>query len=188
VAHCRLAGRPASYADWNNRQTFGDKYYDLPGHNNPIQQELERHQSIITTGWDPVLGISRGSVGIEWATSATSTEEEQKRAVTQALLQMVCAGNMTVECAEQVYGELTSLGEAGLEGGNYNFKLGSLMPDMSPCMLDRCGFFNSLHFNFGRGTVHLATANPYIFPVGSLVHLFADYILGHTIWTSGIPR
>jgi RHS repeat-associated protein len=31
------------WADWNDRQTFGDHYYDLPGHNNPIQQALDHY-------------------------------------------------------------------------------------------------------------------------------------------------
>jgi hypothetical protein len=177
------------YSDWSDRQTFGSNYYNLPGHGNTIQQELDRHESIITTGWDPVLGINRrGSVGIEWSTSATNVEEAQKRAVTQTLLALVCSADMTVACAEKVYGELGNLGEVGLKGGNYNFLLGDLKPDMSSCMLNRCSFFDSLHFNFAKGTVHLDTANPYIFPVGTLVHLVADYMLGHTVWASGIPR
>ena len=32
-----------SWVDWNDRQTFGDHYYDLPGHSNPIQQALGRY-------------------------------------------------------------------------------------------------------------------------------------------------
>jgi RHS repeat-associated protein len=32
-----------SWADWNARQTFGELYYDLPGHSNPIQQALAQY-------------------------------------------------------------------------------------------------------------------------------------------------
>jgi RHS repeat-associated protein len=181
------------YSDWSDRQTFGSNYYNLPGHGNTIQQELERHESIITTGKDPVLGIDRGSVGIEWSTSATSVEEAQKRAVTQALLALVCSADMTVACAETVYADLApnkNVGDNGLKGGNFNFLIGGLLVDLSSCAGARCSLFGSLHFNSASNptSVHLDTANPYIFPVGTLVHLVADYMLGHTVWASGIPR
>jgi len=164
----------------------------------PMQEEASRHESIITTGWDPVLGINRSSVGIDWRTTASNVEEEQKRAVTQALLPLACAGNMTAECAQEVYDSLTlnaSVGTNGLKGGNYNFNLSGLSAyglsiDLTGCSANRCDVFNSLHFNsaINPTSVHLDTANPYIFPVGSLAHLFVDVILGNTVWASGIPR
>jgi len=100
---------------------------------------------------------------------------------------------MTTACAEQVYAALklnTTVGVNGLKGGNYNFLLSGLAPDLASCSGGRCGFFNSLHFNSATNptSVHLDTANPFVFPAGTLVHLFADYILGNTIWSSGIPR
>jgi len=85
-----------------------------------------------------------------------------------------------------------------LHGGNWNF----LLPDIaepSNCAAsvggDRCGTFPSLHFTAQddslTGWVHLDSANPSFwqtFVVGALWHGFEDYLLGHTIYASGIPR
>jgi hypothetical protein len=100
---------------------------------------------------------------------------------------------MTVQCAESIYASLTlntDVGPSGLKGGNFNFLTGGLIVDLGPCLSVRCGFFGSLHFNSVKNptSVHFDKANPYIFPAGTLVHLFVDVIFGNTFWSSGIPR
>ena len=156
-------------------------------------EDLARHESIITTGWDPELAIYRGPE-IEWSDSAIDTKEQQKRAVTQQLLLVFCGGNITLDCANKVHEGLGDK-ENGLIGGNYNFTLADVFArglslDLSSCLGVRCGLFDSVHFNSMANptSVHMDTANPYILFPGGPVHLFVDYILGKTLLRSGIPR
>ncbi|MFQ5875687.1 MAG: hypothetical protein ACE5JL_18065, partial [Dehalococcoidia bacterium] len=73
-----------------------------------------------------------------------------------------------------------------LEGGNWKFLVPSGV-SVPSCPYDRCGASPSLHVE-GQ-YVHLDTANPFrSFPIGAVVHLGVDLILGNTFWATGIPR
>lgn len=50
------------------------------------------------------------------------------------------------------------------------------------------GFFDSPDFSHGDGTFHVDTGNVWIFPVGTILHVAVDVVLGNTVWSSGIPR
>ncbi len=36
-----------AWADFNDRQTFGDHYYDLPGHSNPVEQARQQYLDMV---------------------------------------------------------------------------------------------------------------------------------------------
>jgi hypothetical protein len=120
--------------------------------------------------------------------------EGQRGAIVDQLTQAVCApGDAT--CAATINSGVTlntSIGNNGLQGGNYNFTLSAnvqSMIDLSGCIDMRCGTFDTLDFSHGVGNVHMDTANPYsLWGIGAIVHVFVDLFLGNTIWSGGIPR
>jgi hypothetical protein len=59
--------------------------------------------------------------------------------------------------------------------------------NFSGCVFGRCGTFNSLDFSHGDNTFHVDMGNVYFFPVGTVIHLIADYLGGHTWWSGGVP-
>jgi hypothetical protein len=99
-------------------------------------------------------------------------------------------------CIQQTY---DTVGPAeGFEGGHYDFNAANIQItingeniDTNPadfgCLGGRCGIFNSLDYSHGGGMFHVDMANVYFFPIGTLVHLGADYIGGHTWWSGGVP-
>jgi len=88
---------------------------------------------------------------------------------------------------------------AGSEGGHEDYDWTSIQivigeqtidtnpADFSGCVFGRCGIFNSLDFSHGDGTFHVDMANVYFIPIGSVIHLAADYIGGQTWWSGGVP-
>jgi hypothetical protein len=176
---------------------FGDKIYDLPGFEDPVAQEEDRHESIITTGYDPELGISRDETVLTFSNTPDTPEENQKEAVTSALYRRQCQPT-DMTCAQNIYDNLQldqDAGPAGLHGGNYNFTYGSLNIDLAPCFRGRSGDMPSLHFPAPTASdlsphVHLDTANPFsMLGAGAVIHLVVDVVLGNTIYANnGIPR
>jgi hypothetical protein len=68
------------------------------------------------------------------------------------------------------------------EGGNFDFANAGF--DFGCPHEGRCT--NALDFSHGGGLFHRDTADPFIFPGGTLLHLFVDYIFGNLV--DVIPR
>jgi hypothetical protein len=63
----------AASVDFGNRQTFGNSYYDLPGHANPVQQGARNYASFVNAvsqaGGSTVTWRNGVSVSINWTTT-----------------------------------------------------------------------------------------------------------------------
>ncbi|HZQ22698.1 MAG TPA: hypothetical protein VFA89_07845 [Terriglobales bacterium] len=163
--------------------------------------EERRHESIISMGWDPELGIDRTATQYFFTGGSGSILEQQKELAALQLGQLACTGQDPTAvsgCIQQAYDTLqvapVGPNNDGLIGGNYNFDANQVViagADLSAaglgCACGRCGIFDSLHFH-ADGTFHVDTANPFFAPVGSLTHLVFDVIGGNTWWSGGIPR
>jgi hypothetical protein len=169
---------------------------------NQEAQKEARHESIITTGWDPALGINRRSTKYWFTGGDGSVLEQQKELAAIKLGEAACAGQDPLAvgtCIQDAYDTLylkVPKGEDSfLVGGNYNFDYTRVVipgADISAsglgCTWGRCGILDSLHFH-SDGTFHVDTGNPFFVPIGSLAHLGWDIIGGNTVWRSdGIPR
>jgi RHS repeat-associated protein len=206
---CYMCGSYNALAYWSagDLNLYGDSYYDIPGNSGYGQngaEEESRHESIITDGWDPELGIDRDTTQYWFDNPPDNPYENQKEYDAIQVGEAACAGGDAGDvagCIQQVY---ETMGDAdgapdSLEGGNYNFSYANVMiGDMQfdPTNLGgcggpfgyRCGDMPSMHFNLDAQTFHVDTANPQNFPFGTAVHLVVDYILGNTTLSSGIPR
>jgi RHS repeat-associated protein len=184
---------------------FGGNYYDIPGMGGYGQngaQAEPRYVSIITDGWDPVLGIDQDSTQYYFDNAPDNPYENQKEYDAIQVGEAACvtgdAGDIA-DCIQQVYNGMGGPIQTDPEGGNYNFSYANITINGEP--LDpqsllgcgdgfgwRCGDMPSIHFNLNVQTFHVDTANPQNFPFGTAVHLIVDYILGNTVLSSGIPR
>jgi RHS repeat-associated protein len=158
--------------------------------------EEARHESIITTGWDPELGINRTTTEYFFTGGDTSSIlEQQKELAAIQLGQLQCQGCDADTVASQIQSDYNNMivapigpNKDGLIGGNYNFQLPGLDTNSFGCLMGRCGGIDSLHFH-GDGTFHVDTANSFNFlGVGAAIHSIFDVLGGHTWWQNGIPR
>jgi len=158
----------------------------------------ERYLSIITTGWDPVLQ--------QWTDETTYVIKDlngniisgQKTLAAIAFGQLACKGmdpSDVASCILQTY--KTMKDSVSFEGGHENYdwsnikiKIDEVAIGTNPahfgCLGGRCGIFNSLDSSH-PGVFHVDMANVYFFPVGTVIHLIADYLGGHTWWSGGVP-
>lgn len=194
-----------SWSDWQEYQTqqfFGEHYSDLPGHYDPVAYEEWRHESIISTGYDPGLKIDRTTVKFVFeGVDKTDILEQQKELAAIKVGMEACAGQgpyAVASCIQDVYGSITTVPGPDrrplLVGDNYNVDYSSIRIHNQPvimeefgCLGSRCGMFNTLDYSHSHG-FHIDTANPLYFPVGTIVHLIADLIGGNTWWKGGVPR
>jgi RHS repeat-associated protein len=167
-----------------------------------LQAGVARYISIITTGWDPALGIQYYENSITWTGGDGSVLEQQQELAATKLGTSVCnkPGDNVQQCIQDAYDGLTvdtDIGDNGLLGGNWNFSYAGLEingqqvdpSNIGGCTADRCGTFNSMDFSHGDSSFHVDTANVYsMLGFGAVVHGIVDYIGGHTWWSSGIPR
>jgi len=169
----------------------------------PADSSEARHVSIITTGWDPELQVFRtGTQYVPVGADLSSVLVQQKVLAAILIGKLACGGqapSAIAGCMTQVYDQLALRDgdpATALHGGNYNFDYSQVAvngvafdPSEYGCLGNRCGVFDSLHFNPDTQSLHVDTANPWFVPIGSLAHLLVDVIGGWTWWSgSGIPR
>src|ERR1700722_1853778 len=203
---CYMCGGFNALAAWDSGDLnfYGDGYYDIPGNQGLGQNDAEeeaRHVSIMTDGWDPELGIDQDTTTY-FFNYCSDPEECQAEKDAIQIGQSQCTGNAgdVADCIQSIYAQLDTQANARIDGGNYNFSYANLQiqgesfdpSDLNDCsdyspFGYRCGIMPSLHFDVETQTFHMDTANPFNVPSGSIIHLAVDVILGHSVFSSGIP-
>jgi hypothetical protein len=76
-----------------------------------------------------------------------------------------------------------------LEGGNFDFQVSASLLGSLNCPEERCdeGGLGTIDYSHNDGTLHLDTADPFNFPIGTLEHTVVDFFLGN-IFFFVIPR
>ena len=156
-----------------------------------------RYQSIITSGWDPALGVQYTEYSFTGGDGSIFERQKELAAITLGQLyatqQGVTDPDDVADIIEDVYNTLTPISSTPA-GGNYNWSYLGIIVDGQAvditdlgCSFSRCGTFDSLDYSHSDGW-HIDTANPYFFPIGTVAHLIVDEFGGNTWWSGGIPR
>jgi len=165
-------------------------------------EEEARFDSIIATGWDPVLGVQY-TYTLYWFTDKNGNViSNQKTLAAIAFGQEACSGmdaSDVASCIQQTYDTMGDPDPKNFEGGHENYDWINIRinidgepidtdpSDFSGCLGGRCGVFNSLDFSHPGTLFHVDMANVYFFPVGTIIHGVGDFLGGHTWWSGGVP-
>jgi len=193
-----ICGPPSSV--WDDHGSVDLAAMTGVGGSGEIAIEEARYESIITTGWDPVLEIQYYEYEFTGVDRSTKVEQQKELAAIQ-LGQAKCAGqsrDAIADCILDAYNTLflktPKNKDSPLVGGNYNFDSTQVVIQGDHisggglgCVWGRCGIIDSLHFH-SDGTFHVDSANPWFIPIGSAIHLGVDIIGGNSWWSQGIPR
>jgi len=163
-------------------------------------EEEARFDSIVATGWDPVLGVQY-TYTMYWFTDQNGNVlSNQKTLAAIAFGQEACSGmdaSDVASCIQQTYDTMGN--PVGFEGGHEDYDWTNITitingapidtdpSDFSGCVFGRCGIFNSIDFSHNDFTFHVDMANVFFFPVGTIIHGVADFLGGHTWWRGGVP-
>jgi RHS repeat-associated protein len=177
--------------------------------------DIGGQQSISFTGvlWDNeqenengyVANVYGPTIHYSFTGGDGSVYEQQKELAAITLGQLLAAQqdltdpDDVADIIQQVYDTLTPVldqyGNVVPQGGNYNFNYSGIVVNGEPvnvqalqCFANRCGELDSLDYSHSDG-FHVDTANPWIFPIGTLLHGIVDLLGGNSWWKSGgIPR
>jgi RHS repeat-associated protein len=186
---------PNEYGCSSNSFMGQDVFDTMAGQATPEQ----RYLSIITTGWDPVLQQWTDETTYQIKDASGNIISSQKALAAILFGEEACKGMNPGDVAECIRQTYNTMKLAGFVGGHEDYDWSTIKitigdqviptnpANFSGCVFGRCGTFNSLDFSHGGNTFHVDMGNVYFFPVGTVIHLIADYLGGHTWWSGGVP-